>query len=370
MNKTIFLQPITILGLIVLPVGRAVADETAADQQLYESTVKSVVWVVRVDVKTSFAQLRPGVPAGNAMVNRLEIGSGTGAVIDTERRLVVTNAHVVGPYNQVFIFFPLYIGKKPITDRNVYWNSSNHTSGTVVAKDSLKDLAIIRLDALPGGIPAIPLAETSPSVGERLHSIGNPGRLGRMWVFKSGELLEDSFRKTGQRRPGEREDVGFVVEGKTLILKWPSQQGESGSPIFNERGELVGVLWGGREQTVATEVSELKTLLNSEQLTTKLPRAGTPKSADKAKTRGRSSPVKEPASTPSASVAPSQNSEVHETPEEEATRKLHMAKSLADAGVKAKARERYEEIIAKYPGTKAAKEAAQLLEELDLPGGK
>jgi hypothetical protein len=48
-----------------------------------------------------------------------------------------------------------------------------------------------------------------------------------------------------------------------------------------------------------------------------------------------------------------------------AARKLKQAKSLDDAGLADKAKARYKEIVTKYPDTKAAKEARQLLEKLD-----
>jgi hypothetical protein len=49
------------------------------------------------------------------------------------------------------------------------------------------------------------------------------------------------------------------------------------------------------------------------------------------------------------------------TKEEEAARKLKFAKMLANDGITAKAKARFEEIAEKYAGTDAAKEAEQLL---------
>jgi hypothetical protein len=50
--------------------------------------------------------------------------------------------------------------------------------------------------------------------------------------------------------------------------------------------------------------------------------------------------------------------------EQVATGKLNLAKMLADGGKTEKARERYREIIQKYPNTEAADEAKQLLSQL------
>ena len=51
--------------------------------------------------------------------------------------------------------------------------------------------------------------------------------------------------------------------------------------------------------------------------------------------------------------------------EEDAARKLKFAKTLAEDGKTAKAKERLEDIVAKYPKTKAADEARELLKMLD-----
>ncbi|HEV3203540.1 MAG TPA: hypothetical protein VGY77_04115 [Gemmataceae bacterium] len=49
--------------------------------------------------------------------------------------------------------------------------------------------------------------------------------------------------------------------------------------------------------------------------------------------------------------------------EQEAARKLKLAKMFAADGLADKAKARYKEIVEKYPGTKAAKEAQELLEK-------
>jgi len=51
--------------------------------------------------------------------------------------------------------------------------------------------------------------------------------------------------------------------------------------------------------------------------------------------------------------------------EQEAAGKLKIAKKLQEEGVVDKAKERYQEIVKKYPKTEAAKEAQKLLEKLD-----
>jgi hypothetical protein len=54
-----------------------------------------------------------------------------------------------------------------------------------------------------------------------------------------------------------------------------------------------------------------------------------------------------------------------DTPEQQATRKLRLAKDILKDGKKERAKERLEEIVTKFPETKAADEARQLLKDLN-----
>jgi S1-C subfamily serine protease len=347
MNKLLM-----VVGLVLMLPRWSAADQAQDDKNLYLSAVRSAVWVVKGSTRAEmFETITAGRPSA-AVVSEFGVGGGSGSVIDREHRLVLTNAHVAEQYNEVFVVFPLYYNNFPVTNQKIYWTSDHYAMGKVLAVDWLKDLALFRLDKLPPGIPGLRLAEESPKVGDRLHSIGNPAKAKRMWVFRSGKLLESKQTKAMEHRPGETKR--FLLEARMLRLDWESQPGESGSPILNEQGELAGVLWGGRDKkTAATDLSEVKAFLNSEEVKEKIAQLPVdPPPARKAR-RVPPQPVNPAPARPA------------DPPETEADRKLRMAKSLADAGVKAKARDRLQEIIDQYPGTPAAKKAAALLEELD-----
>ena len=55
-----------------------------------------------------------------------------------------------------------------------------------------------------------------------------------------------------------------------------------------------------------------------------------------------------------------------DTPEQLATRKLRLAKDILKDGKKERAKERLQEIVDKFPDTKAAEEARQLLKDMSL----
>src|SRR5207249_1567090 len=91
-------------------------------EKIYQKTLKSTVWVV--------------VPVGKDG-NKLKVKSGTGSLIDANRRLILTNYHVVeGSDKEVFVLFPTYEKGKPGAVRQVYRKQFS-TSGKD-GKDSFK----------------------------------------------------------------------------------------------------------------------------------------------------------------------------------------------------------------------------------------
>ncbi|MDO4549665.1 MAG: serine protease [Planctomycetia bacterium] len=81
----------------------------------------------------------------------------------------------------------------------------------------------------------IPLGITTPYVGEKLFyaCYGETGK----YQLKSGHLL--GFCTTEAHSPAE-----------TLVVTGNAKMGDSGGPIMNARGELIGVLWGTDMNTV------------------------------------------------------------------------------------------------------------------------
>src|SRR5438874_407000 len=79
------------------------ADPAPADAgaSVYQKVVHSTVWV---------HSDRGG--------GRLATGSGT--LVDKGRRLVLTNYHVVGDVKTATVFFPVFEGKKAISERKYY----------------------------------------------------------------------------------------------------------------------------------------------------------------------------------------------------------------------------------------------------------
>lgn len=159
------------------------------------------------------------------------ISEGSGVLIDKQFKLTVTNAHVTDEQNTINVYFPAPDEKgELIKDRNFYLTSSGvlkrlgyYTKGRVVAKDIDTDLAIIKLDGLPETARAIDWNFTTPTTntGDLVYILGNP--VGQnLWRWTLGEFLND--------------------QGDFLHLQSDVFGGNSGGPVLNKQGTLLGII--------------------------------------------------------------------------------------------------------------------------------
>lgn len=169
--------------------------------------------------------------------------TGSGWVIDTRRKLLITNEHVVDNLEQVYAIFPEYEGEDPIADRSHYLTKSKRIRGKVFLADAARDLAVVELDSLPEDIQALSLASKSPRAGESLHSVGNP--IDEMWIYTQG-TVRGVFTTTWLAG----DPVGGVVRrhAKVVENQSPTNHGDSGGPVVNDQGLVVAVVEGGSNQ--------------------------------------------------------------------------------------------------------------------------
>lgn len=236
-----FLERRTILAATLFVAVAVSASTVLADAKVYSDTVASSAWVLsKVDGKTS---------------------SGTGVLVDAEKKLVVTNFHVVGEARTAIVFFADMKDGKPITTRSHYVDNVTKLGlrGRVLAVDRKRDLALIELDRVPEGATAIKLADTSASPGESVESVGNPGSSDALWVYTSG-TVRSVYKKTFRTGAGDHDFQ--VVETQS-----PINTGDSGGPVVNTAGELVAISQAispsARLVSYSVDVSEVRGFLAS-----------------------------------------------------------------------------------------------------------
>jgi len=230
---------LAVLGILALAAWRFMS---SSGTNIYQETVRSTVWIM--SVKDTGSGVR--------------VSTGSGVLVDRERRLVVTCQHVVGDNSFVDVFFPEFSDGRPIEKREYYLENNKRWPAKVVDRDEKADLAIVQLNAVPDETFDVPLAKASPSPGDTVHTVGNPGASGALWVYTSGSVRQvygDKFA-TGK---------GNSVEAQVVLTQNPLNSGDSGGPVVNDRGKLVAInciVHGDADLvSVCIDVSEVQKLL-------------------------------------------------------------------------------------------------------------
>ncbi len=224
----------------------AFAQEKTDGAGVYKKAVPSVVWV------------------HSKRSNGLATGSGS--LIDKDRRLVLTNYHVVQDNPSAAVFFPQFRDGHPIAEKEYYKDRAKRlgVAGKVIALDKKADLAIIQVEHVPEKTEALPLAAGSPEPGANVHSIGSAGKSDALFGYVKGSVRQ-VYKKDWRAELEPRKVAHF--EAKVIETDSPTNPGDSGGPLLNDKGELVGVTQGGavNAQLVSTfiDISEVKQLLNT-----------------------------------------------------------------------------------------------------------
>lgn len=147
-----------------------------------------------------------------------EIGGGTGFII-SEDGMILTNAHVVSDQK---------------ADYTVLTNEGKKYPAKVLARDSLRDLAIIKIQA-PQKLPILKLGDSDKlQIGQTVIAIGNA--LGEFRNTVSVGVISGLGRTVTASGGGTAQTLEDVIQTDAAI-----NQGNSGGPLLNLKGEVVGV---------------------------------------------------------------------------------------------------------------------------------
>ncbi|MFN3741333.1 MAG: S1C family serine protease [Anaerolineales bacterium] len=164
-----------------------------------------------------YERVSPGVVA----IRNLDAASlGSGFVIDRQGH-IVTNYHVVQDAQRVEVDF----------------TSGYKAYGTVIGTDLDSDLAVIKVDAAAEELHPLPLGDSDQlKVGQTVVAIGNPFGL-------SGTMTVGIISALGRTLESERAAPGgmFFSAGDIIQTDAAINPGNSGGPLFNLRGEVIGI---------------------------------------------------------------------------------------------------------------------------------
>jgi len=206
-----------LLVLSVLMASLATAQEAVDWSSLVEKVMPAVVTIVSADAK--------------------DIVQGSGFIISSDGK-IVTNFHVVA-------------GKPAILARRS--DGSFLVIKSVLASDRANDLAILQAEGR--NLPFVRLGDSDRvRVGEAICVIGSP-------MLLEGTVSAGIISAVRELRDGR----------KLLQITAPISEGSSGSPVFNRKGEVIGVasftLSEGQNLNFAIPSNAVKTLLRRPSIT-------------------------------------------------------------------------------------------------------
>jgi S1-C subfamily serine protease len=237
----------------------------------YRNSICYIFGVYRV----GFAQQPPALHA------RI---SGTGFVVSDG--LLATNRHVAEPwYGDPEADALIHKGAKPQLEKLVAFfpGFSTPVEITPVALSAHGDLAVLRVENSQAvdQLRPLPLADAAPTPGELVAVIGYPmGVLGM--VAKSPSAIYDrlAFRRDDIGAANELAALSLIrpsatcghlgdAVGDKLIYDAPTAHGASGGPVFNSRGEVIGInaayIDGFSGGTLGVSVRALQPLIEAAQ---------------------------------------------------------------------------------------------------------
>jgi serine protease Do len=164
-----------------------------------------------VIVRTEQKELAP-FPQGGMVSSD---GLGSGVLISNDGK-VLTAAHVVQTADKIWVEFP----------------DEELISARVVASDVSVDVALLQLDRSPKGIAPSSLGDSDKvEVGDQIFVVGAPYGIGQ--TLTAGHV-------SGQHQLNRRSENSTAVE--FLQTDAAVNGGNSGSPVFNMEGEVVGIV--------------------------------------------------------------------------------------------------------------------------------
>jgi serine protease Do len=209
-----------------------------------------------------FAQLQRST--GFVVVNKGngQMSYGTCWVSDIDKKLVITNVHVVGTYTDVTVAFARYDAKGVLLTKSSAYAQSHYIGGKVIYRDVKRDLALIRLNSLPRSAQAIALAEKSIQPAQKIWSIGNSGMAGKqleegtLWRQRTGTVKKGFFWRTKLNHVDQMLEVSVIQTDSGVM------PGDSGGPVVDAQGKLVAVVsCTTTEGDYGIDVAEVKTFL-------------------------------------------------------------------------------------------------------------
>jgi hypothetical protein len=155
---------------------------------------------------------------------------GSGFVV-SPRGIILTNYHVIEGAKSARVMF------RDKTSFNV--------EGYLAISPG-KDMALIQIDPGSKELKTLVLADQPPARGERVYAFGAPLGLsdsvsdGLVSALREGEDVRSTF-KDSYKKDFYRDILGYELDARWIQTTAPISPGNSGGPLVNSRGQVVGL---------------------------------------------------------------------------------------------------------------------------------
>ena len=192
--------------ILVLITGTALAEDEPSLAELFEKVDPAVVEIATIQETIADAGPTKRTRAG---------GLGSGFLISSDG-IIMTAAHVV----------------QMAEDVAVRWAGGEITEATIISSNPNADVAIIRAASIPESVQPLVLADSDTvRIGDEVFIIGAP-----MSYAHSLTVGHVSARRTPEDLFGGIEPVELLQTDAAI------NEGNSGGPMFNMDGEVIGVV--------------------------------------------------------------------------------------------------------------------------------
>jgi S1-C subfamily serine protease len=180
------------------------SDDAMSVQEIYRHAGPGVLQVTSTSVDSSDPFFGP----------QARVSLGSGFVIDDEG-YIVTNYHVIESARQIEVNF----------------SGDDRVQATIVGVDPSTDLALLKINAQARALTPLPLGDSDAvRVGDAVVAIGNPFGLERTVTAGIVSALQREITAPN----------GYTID-KVIQTDAGINQGNSGGPLLNARGEVIGV---------------------------------------------------------------------------------------------------------------------------------
>jgi S1-C subfamily serine protease len=200
----------TVISTVAASVPAAAFETAAATgsrpksiQEIYDAAGPAVVQVTSTSVVS-----------GSFFGSQEATSLGSGFVIDSDG-YIVTNFHVIQDAQEIEVNF----------------SGEDRVQAKVVGSDPSTDLAVLKIDAHSRALTPLPLGDSDAvRVGDAVVAIGNPYGLERSVTAGIVSALQRNITAPN----------GYTID-QVIQTDAPINRGNSGGPLLNARGEVIGV---------------------------------------------------------------------------------------------------------------------------------